>query len=86
MPKDDEQETVTLSKAELESLLADRERKAKMPDDEKRLRAIIRDETAGILREQLDELFSAEDDDDEGKRRQAPKGTKGDLFAGFLGS
>jgi len=81
-PKPDPNEEITLTRGELEDFLARRERDASMTDDEKQVRTMIREEVKAVF----DGLFEIEPDDD-GKRRQTPKGTERgqSLMDAFLG-
>lgn len=55
MAKDEEK--VSLTKAELETMLADREKRGKMTDEEKAIRAVVADETESTIRKVLGEFF-----------------------------
>lgn len=55
MAKDDAE--VTMTKGELETLLADRERRGKMTDEEKQIRSIVREEVGSTLDEKLAAFF-----------------------------
>ena len=52
---DDEQ--VTMTKGELEAMLADRDKRSKMTDEEKQIRAIVREEVGSTLDEKLSAFF-----------------------------
>lgn len=85
MPDDktpDPNEKITLTRAELEAALSQKEREATYSDDERKVRAMMREEARGAF----EDMFSERDDDDEpdddadkpaAKRTQKPKGTGG---------
>jgi hypothetical protein len=50
-------EKLTLTKDELEAMLADRERRGKMSDEEKAIRQIVREESESTVRGVLAEFF-----------------------------
>jgi hypothetical protein len=79
MAKDDEQ--ITMTKADLEELLATRERDAKMDPSEKRVRQIVREESEGVFKKVLAEFFDAggADDDDKGSGGENDGGALGGL-------
>lgn len=58
-------EKISISRKELSDLLAERDREAKMSDDEKRIRSIVRDETGRSLEEKLPKILSDLFTDDE---------------------
>lgn len=56
--KDKGEEKISLTRKELEAILADRDREAKMPDDERRVRGIVRDEVGRTLEDKLPKILS----------------------------
>lgn|SRR5574337_390282 len=88
----EQEERITLTRAELDAYLSEREREAKMPEDEKRIRSIVRDEVGKGIREALPKALSDifEDEGNEGPGdKQAPGGAgkskTGSLIDSFLG-
>lgn len=87
--EDDDDEKITLTRGQLKELRDRTMAEATMPEDERKVRGLIRDEVKAAF----DELFDVaadDDDDDAGKRKQSPKGTgkksgAGSLFDAFLG-
>ena len=57
------EETVTIKKSELESMLADREKAAKRTPEETAIRSAIREEVAATLDEKLAAFFDLGDGD-----------------------
>lgn len=53
----EKEEKVSLTKAELETMLADREKRGKMTDEEKAIRAIVAEESESTVRRVLGEFF-----------------------------
>ena len=78
----DPDEELTLTRGELDALLERRDKRAKMDDDEKRVRSIVRDE----MEDALGAFFSFEDSGEggEGKRKQSPKGTSAEGILGLF--
>lgn len=83
-------DNVTLSKDELSALIDERTKAAiadsKMPDDEKKLRKIIRDETSKTISEKLGEFFKLSDDDDDGDGEESGGENDGGEGTGILDS
>jgi hypothetical protein len=78
MPKDDE-EQITISRKDLDDLLAKRERDAKMSDDERNVRKIVREEVGSILDEKLSTFFDFADDKGDEDREDNDGGSLGTL-------
>lgn len=88
------EETITLTRAELDAALADRDKRANMSDDEKRVRSIVSDEVRSTLRDELPKALSSIFTDDDGDGDDADRsqdtggggGSKlGDKISDFLG-
>jgi hypothetical protein len=77
MPKD-EDETITVSKADLAAMLEAAKRDAAMDPEEKKVRSIIREEVEDVVKGVLGSMFSSDDDDDD-ETDNTPGGVKGFL-------
>jgi hypothetical protein len=64
MPKDDD-DKVTISKADLAAMMEEAKRDASMDPEEKKVRGMIREEVSSVVREVLGDMFSGSDDDDD---------------------
>ncbi len=84
--KDDERddEEVTLTKAELKAMLDERDKTAKMGNEERRIRSIIREEVEGAMRKSLPGIFEGLFEDEPGDK-QKPGDTGKGLLRSFLG-
>lgn len=60
---DKKDEQITMTKGELETMLADRDKRAKMTDEEKQIRSIVREEVGSTLDEKLSAFFDLDGGD-----------------------
>lgn len=78
-------EKISISRKELSDLLAERDREAKMSDDEKRIRSIVRDETGRTLEDKLPKILSdLFTDDSEPGDEQEPGDTGKQKVSGLI--
>lgn len=84
--KEKEDEELTLTRAQLKAMLDERDRTAKMGDEEKRIRSIIREEVGATLKDALPGIFEGlfEDEGTPGDK-QKPGDTGKGLLRSFLG-